>query len=257
VRAQHEGAGRHEAQVRERFDAWSASGTFRRLSPWLVAVQRRVLDRIDWSRATAVLDVGCGSGWAVSKAAARLHRAGRGGALACGCDISEGMLRRRAADPGQPDTAAFVAASAQALPYRDGSFDAVICTAAFHHFPAPAEALREFRRVLRPGGRVLIAETCRDRSVGTWVWDRLHRWFEKGHLVYYRTDELRRLLDAAGFASVEVTPITPSYAEAKKLVRGATLFSAIAPGTGAGWAGSRASRGVPPVSSARPAGLAG
>lgn len=42
------------------------------------------------------------------------------------------------------------------LPFADASFDAVICLQAFHYVAAPAEGVRELRRVLRPGGRVLL-----------------------------------------------------------------------------------------------------
>lgn len=217
----------HEAKTRARFDDWSESQTFQRLRPWLAFVQGQVFDQIDWSRATTVLDVACGSGWAVYETASRLE-AGRSG-MACGCDISEGMLRQRALRERAVAGTHFLAASAQSLPYRDDSFDAIICTAAFHHFPVPEDALREFRRVLRPGGKLLIADACRDQSVGTWIWDRLHRWFEKGHVKYYRTDELLALLRGAGFAEIELRELAPTYAETKKLTRKAGIFSAVKP----------------------------
>ena len=114
----------HEAQARDRFDDWSASQTFQRLRPWLAFVQDHVLDQIDWPRATAVLDVACGSGWAVYESALRLQA--NGGGAACGCDISEGMLRQRAATGAPVAGAYFLAASAQSLPYRSDSFDAII-----------------------------------------------------------------------------------------------------------------------------------
>lgn len=217
----------HEAKARDRFDDWSESQTFQRLRPWLAFVQGHVLDRIDWSRGPNVLDVACGSGWAVYETAHRLR--GQGG-LACGCDISEGMLKQRALGPESETGACFAAASAQSLPFDSGTFDAVICTAAFHHFPVPEEALQEIRRILRPGGMLLIADTCRDQSIGTWIWDRLHRWFEKGHVKYYRTDELLGLLRGAGFEQVELNELAPSYAQTKKLVRKAGIFSAVEPG---------------------------
>lgn len=213
----------HEAHARRRFDTWSESATFRRLAPWLRFVQSHVLERIDWGQASRVLDVACGSGWAVHEAARRLVPAED--AMACGCDISIGMLSQRASSNGQARVS-FLVASAQALPYESATFDAVMCTAAFHHFPSPAQALQEFQRVLRPGGSVLIADTCRDQSLGTWVWDRLHRWFEKGHERYYRRDELRALLEETGFDLVELIELRPSYAVTKKLVRRAALFHA-------------------------------
>jgi ubiquinone/menaquinone biosynthesis C-methylase UbiE len=159
--------------------------------------------------------------------ASRRQEAASGG-FAVGCDISQGMLSQRSPADGAAATA-FLAASAQALPYTADSFDAMIVTAAFHHFPAPQDALKEFRRVLRPGGMLLIADTCRDQSLGTWIWDRLHRWFEKGHVKYYHRDELRELLRGEGFSQIELQELTPSYAESKKLVGNAALFYATSP----------------------------
>jgi SAM-dependent methyltransferase len=60
-----------------------------------------------------------------------------------------------------------VAGAAEALPFRDGSLDAITVAQAFHWFDAPA-ALREFHRVLRPGGRLGLIWNARDRSVA-WV----------------------------------------------------------------------------------------
>ncbi len=203
----------HEREVRRRFEDWSESYTFRRLSPWLEFVQAKVLDQIDWSETKRVLDVACGSGWAVFEAARKLEGVGR--SIACGCDISPGMLRQRGVGQARCAPNYFLLASAQALPYERNSFDVVLCTGAFHHFPDPKLALGEFRRVLRPGGIVLIAEGCRDQSFGIWVWDRLHRWFEKGHVKYYRTDELYALLRQSGFESVRAMDLKSTFGQTK------------------------------------------
>jgi SAM-dependent methyltransferase len=72
----------------------------------------------------------------------------------------EGM---RARLPRMPTTAA----SAERLPFRDESLDAITVAQAFHWFDAPA-AFAEFHRVLRPGGRLALVWNARDRSV-PWV----------------------------------------------------------------------------------------
>ncbi len=214
----------HEVNARLKFDQWSESSTFRRLGPWLRFVQEAVLAQISWNKVSRVLDVACGSGWAVHEAARRLGAGDRPAAY--GCDISKGMLQQRASGGAR---SWFLVSSGQCLPFRTGSFDVVLCTAAFHHFSAPDKALVEFRRVLRPHGTVLIADTCRDQSPGTWIWDRLHRWFEKGHRMYYRRSELENLMRSVGFDSVRHTELRPSFAQTRKLVRRATLFCARKP----------------------------
>ena len=83
---------KHEADARNRFDDWSESSTFQRLRPWLAYVQKNILGELNWDRVTRVLDVACGSGWAVFEMARRMNS--RPNAMACGCDISEGMDMR-------------------------------------------------------------------------------------------------------------------------------------------------------------------
>jgi ubiquinone/menaquinone biosynthesis C-methylase UbiE len=98
-----------------------------------------------------VLDVSTGTGEAARMA---LPLVGTGGVVV-GADISPAMLTSaRAGLCGSPFLP--VAADGQALPFRDASFDAVVCQLGLQFFPNPAQGVGEFRRVLRKGGRVAI-----------------------------------------------------------------------------------------------------
>lgn len=218
---------RHETQVAQRFDAWSKSQTFQRISPWLLYVQNHILSMTDWTKVSLALDIGCGSGKAVFEIAKRIEQ--RSGSFVCGCDLSTGMLKAGLDENAKFDKSRFLSASSQFLPFKGNSFDVVLCTIAFHHFLVPNLVLEEIRRVLCVGGRFLMADVFRDISLGTWVFDRLHRWFEKGHIKYYRINEMLLMLRNAGFDNIQVSKIEPSFFETKKVFRKVGIFIAINP----------------------------
>lgn len=93
---------------------------------------------------TRLLDVGTGTG-VVAAAARQL------GASVVGIDFSDSMLAEARRAVPEVD---FRTASAEALPFDDGSFDAVVANVVLHHLGRPAAALEEAHRVLEPGGRI-------------------------------------------------------------------------------------------------------
>ena len=110
----------------------------------------RVLDLAAPARSDIIVDVGCGNGMYL----AELARRGCAGRV-LGVDLSFGMLA--AARDRVPGAAvALASADATALPLRDSVAGLVLAPHMLYHVPDPADALRELRRVTRPGGRVVI-----------------------------------------------------------------------------------------------------
>ncbi|MFF8958008.1 class I SAM-dependent methyltransferase [Streptomyces sp. NPDC014894] len=102
-----------------------------------------------------VLDIGCGTGYLAGLLA---HAVAPGGTVT-GVDPAPAMIdyaRRHA----RQDHCEFVRGVAEELPRADGSFDLVVSSLAFHHIPEDRRerALGEMFRVLRPGGRLLLAD---------------------------------------------------------------------------------------------------
>ena len=105
----------------------------------------------------SVLDVGCGTG---SLAMIAKERVGRAGKVA-GIDASPEMIaraRKRAIKAGAAVT--FENAVVEAIPFPDASFDVVVSTVMMHHLPDDArhQCLGEIRRVLKPGGRLMVVD---------------------------------------------------------------------------------------------------
>jgi len=104
-----------------------------------------------------VLDVGCGTGTLAICAKRRVGSSG----VVYGVDASSEMIAR-ARDKAKKAGAIveFRNAVAEALPFPDAHFDAVLCTVMLHHLPEEArqQCTREIRRVLKPGGRLLVVD---------------------------------------------------------------------------------------------------
>lgn len=112
--------------------------------PWVVA-------QYALEPGMAVLELGCGTGsmW-------------RGAALPEGCrltltDFSEGMIEAARENTAHLSGVTFRQVDAQDIPFPDGSFDAVIANMMLYHVPDIPRALREIRRVLKPGGTFYAA----------------------------------------------------------------------------------------------------
>lgn len=96
-----------------------------------------------------VLDIGCADGQLLGMLSENQSFE------AYGLDISPEMVK--VASQKYPKFN-FVNGSAQNLPFEDDFFDVLICSASFHHFPDPEGFLKEAKRVLRPNGKLVLAE---------------------------------------------------------------------------------------------------
>jgi ubiquinone/menaquinone biosynthesis C-methylase UbiE len=120
-----------------------------------------------------------------------------------GVDLSGAMIDEAIGLAAGLENVRFQRADAEALPFADGSFTAVLCSNSFHHYPEPARAVAEMTRVLAPEGRIAIGDACADLWTAR-VADRFLRRFEPGHVRLYRSEELGRFLVDAGLGRVQL-----------------------------------------------------
>ena len=116
------------------------------LNPWLEDRLRRL------AADGLVLDVGCGRGY-------WLERMAVDGLQVIG--VEPDLARARMGTAHAP----VAAGDATRLPIASGALSLVWCIHVLHHLPEPAAALAEFRRVLRPGGHLILAETVDDNPI--------------------------------------------------------------------------------------------
>ena len=101
-----------------------------------------------------VLDVACGTGLVTLRAARAVGPAG----LAVGIDLASRMVETAAlrARARQVANAEFARMDAEQLGLPDATFDVALCALGLMYVPQPEQALREMRRVVRPGGRLVL-----------------------------------------------------------------------------------------------------
>jgi ubiquinone/menaquinone biosynthesis C-methylase UbiE len=150
-----------------------------------------------------VLDVACGTGVVARLAAEHVNGSG-----VVGVDVNPGMLEI-AREAGGPTQIEWHEASAEALPFDDATFDVVFCQMGLQFFADKRGALREMRRVLRPGGRVFLnvpGPTPPAFAVLEWALDRHVGWegarFVTSVFSLYEVSEIRGLLEDAGLKDV-------------------------------------------------------
>lgn len=151
-------------------------------------MHQAALEALAVERHSRVLEIGFGTGALVARLAAVVS-----GGLVAGVDLSEQMVARASRRNRQAVAAGRVdlrRGGVSALPFGDGSFDRVVAVNSFQFWPSPLSDLREVRRVLTPGGRLVLGMrqrlTAHPRS-----------------LTPEQFMAVRRLLGQAGFGAVD------------------------------------------------------
>jgi SAM-dependent methyltransferase len=145
-----------------------------------------------------VLDVACGPGNFSREFARSVGETG----LVVGIDASRPMLERavRDAPAAGVDNLVFVHGDAVTLPFRDASFDAVCCFAAFHLFADPFSALDHMTRVLTPGGRIALFTTCHGRSAPLRTFESMME--RRSGMRMFEQNEIVNALERRGFTEI-------------------------------------------------------
>ena len=151
-----------------------------------------------------VLDVGCGTGYFARLLAEGVGREG----LVVGIDPSPAMITYASRQTGRASNCQFQVGKAEALEFPAEHFDVVVSSLVMHHLPEDLRvaALREMRRVLRPGGKLLVAEAQQPRQGLGWrVLARVHGFDRMARMVPH----LEPLAAQAGFGQIRTGEAPP------------------------------------------------
>ena len=195
-----------EATAAEAYETHLVPNIF---GPWVAAV----LGQHRLAPGARVLDVACGTGIAARLAACAV---GRQGAVVA-TDIDAGMLdvARRATAAAEAAPIDWQRADALALPFPDASFDVVLCFEGIQFFPDRARGIAEFRRVLKPRGRLLgtVWGALQANAGYAAIAEGLAKFVSPDAarlppFMLHDADVIRSLLETAGFVQIDVVPRT-------------------------------------------------
>jgi ubiquinone/menaquinone biosynthesis C-methylase UbiE len=138
----------------------------------------------------SVLDIGCGTGELLS------HLTEWGPIQLAGLDIAPNMISAARKKLG-PEPNLRVG-DAESLPWKSASFELVLCTNSFHHYPDSGKALAEMKRVLKRNGHLILVDISFPfvlRPIVNWLLPLMRT----GDVHFYSENETRRLLARNGF----------------------------------------------------------
>ena len=179
------------------FSAWADTYDSHWLNRYLFEPSHSLLlGEIERLQPRRVLDVGCGTG----ELARRLARRG---CHVVALDLCEGMLHRaRHKLNGERRRVRFALADSEDLPFADRSFDMVTCANSFHHYPHQRKVIQGMRRVLRPGGTLLVSDGWPDHWIGRIIYDLIITRAEGGSVRHAESCQMRSYFESAGFHQV-------------------------------------------------------
>ena len=165
--------------------------------------QRKLVSLLQLNDNPRLLDLACGTGWALRYAADRTNGQGE----FYGVDNSSKMIEQARAKFQGRGNLHFYKSRVEELPFDDDFFDVVMSSNAFHFFSNPAKALREANRVLKPKGGVYILDVTANPL--TRFVDSIARKIEPAHVKQYSKREFQALFQKAGLRYISSKRIIP------------------------------------------------
>ena len=158
---------------------------------WIVrAVESSVHER--------VLDLACGPGIVAEVITQHVRRV-------VGVDITPAMIRLASERLAKAHltNGVFAVSSAETLPFEENEFDQILTRLSFHHFTDVAAVLAEVRRMLRPRGRLIVADVVSSEDADeAALHNSLERLRDPTHVRMFAPSELIEIIRAAGFSVV-------------------------------------------------------
>jgi SAM-dependent methyltransferase len=161
--------------------------------------QQMAIKNLDVKKGQKIIDVACGVGKSLPILSKKVGIDGE----VVGIDITRGMIDESRKRTKQLKNVILKKCGVDKIPFKAGSFDGVICTNAFHHFYKPVTMLREIKRIMKKGGKIVIIDMSRDTKKAIALDTKL-RDKEKGHHKFFSSKEIYGLFKRVGFYKIKI-----------------------------------------------------
>ncbi|MFB6127231.1 MAG: methyltransferase domain-containing protein [Halolamina sp.] len=200
-----------ENKARARLFYKYLSKVYDRVNPfiWNEEMRGEALEMLALDDDDAVLDVGCGTGFGTEGLLRYTDEV-------YGLDQSIHQMEKAFEKFGKRDRVRFHRGDAERLPFADDAFDHLWSSGSIEYWPNPVDALEEFRRVVEPGGRVLVVGPDAPQST---VMEKL----ADAIMLFYSEAEADRMFEAAGYEEFEHRVLQARPGSPKAIVTLATV----------------------------------
>lgn len=184
----------YKARSKSYFDEISSDYSSTLAGKYTEPMHHALIRELEGKNFRTLLDVGSGNGTFLSIVLNKFD------VEVSGIDISPGMIEKsKELLDGRAD---LKVGDSEHLPWNDGSFDVITCIASFHHYPGPELVLQEMKRVLRPGGILMIADPFTPNELLRFFLNILIKFSRSGDVRIYSRKEMQELLEKCGFTLI-------------------------------------------------------
>ena len=181
-------------QLATEFDGWAQNNRAESMANGHLDVTVQMLDTMDISGISSVLDVGCGNGWLIRELLQRGVDSGTG------LDISPEMISvaNQANKFGSREK--YLVGNGESIELPDASIDCITNIESLYYYPKPEAALKEWARITRSGGHLAMMMDLYEENPAT------HNWIEALDVSVrlFSMRELQQLLESSGWTSVKM-----------------------------------------------------
>lgn len=153
-----------------------------------------VIEEINNINFDKLLDVGCGTGEILNRIANSKQKY-------YGLDLSEKMLDV-ARLKNNSKNITYINGDSDKIPFKNNFFDIVICVESFHHYPNPDNVAKEFNRILKKGGSLIICDMYRRQPLRT-IYNLFMKIVNTGDVKIYTIEEIENIFKNYGFTMLK------------------------------------------------------